>query len=61
MPAPEVYLAVVQRDDEPAHDETEAVTITVDAAGLPTIELTSGVRIRATVRMTAPLSKEAAA
>lgn len=41
------FLAVVQRDDDPANDDTHIVHLTFTDAGLPVIELTDGTRITA--------------
>ena len=46
MPAPMTFLAVVQRSDDPAEQETEVVTMTIEN-GLPVWIVTDGTRITA--------------
>ena len=60
MPQPEVFLAVVQRGDDPTEQETEVVTVTIGPAGLPIIESTDGTRIEAIVRIENAPGKAAA-
>lgn len=61
MLASGVYLAVVQRGDDPATDETELVEITGTTPGLSEIVLTDGTRIILTEQVSQASTVRAAA
>ena len=50
-PDTQVYLAVIQRGDDPVDQETEVVTVTIGPAGHPVIEY-GDVRIETVERVT---------